>query len=109
MKKSLKLFAVSIAAFMTAATMAGLASCGGDDALKSEAKVTLSYWNSISGSDSEYMQNLVRDFNEDYKGEIYVENDTLLEDAHYQRILASFTDDSTADICLVHKLSLIHI
>lgn len=89
MKKSLKLFAVSIAAFMTAATMAGLASCGGDDALKSEAKVTLSYWNSISGSDSEYMQNLVRDFNEDYKGEIYVENDTLLEDAHYQRILTS--------------------
>lgn len=103
MKKSLKLFAVSIAAFMTAATMAGLASCGGDDALKSEAKVTLSYWNSISGSDSEYMQNLVRDFNEDYKGEIYVENDTLLEDAHYQRILTSFTDASTADICLVHK------
>ena len=103
MKKSLKLFAVSIAAFMTAATMAGLASCGGDDALKSDAKVTLSYWNSISGSDSEYMQNLVRDFNEDYKGEIYVENDTLLEDAHYQRILTSFTDDSTADICLVHK------
>lgn len=103
MKKGMKVFS-SVCAGVLAASMAfGFAACNSEDALKSQAKVTLTYWNSISGSDSEYMQNLVRDFNEEQQGEIYVENDTLLEDAHYQRILTSFTDNSTADICLVHK------
>lgn len=74
-----------------------------NDALQSGAAVTITFWNPITGPDATYMQELVRDFNVAHEGQIYVKADAQAEANHYQRILTSFTDNSTADLCLVHK------
>lgn len=83
----------------------GFAACGNgrDNELQANADVTITFWNPITGPDSSYMQELVSAFNEEHEGEIYVRADAQAEANHYQRILTSFTDGTTADLCLVHK------
>ena len=65
--------------------------------------VTVTFWNPITGPDAEYMQDLIKNFNEAYKGKIEIKADSQAEANHYQRILTSFSDESTADLCMVHK------
>lgn len=65
--------------------------------------VSITFWNPITGPDSTYMQDLIRAFNTAYKGKINVVSDAQAEANHYQRILTSFTDNSTADLCLIHR------
>lgn len=65
--------------------------------------VEITFWNPITGPDAVYMQDLVKNFNDAYKGKIYVKSDSQAEANHYQRIITSFTDNSTADLCMVHK------
>lgn len=65
--------------------------------------VSFTFWNPITGPDAEYMQELVKKFNDAYEGKIKVNVDSQAEDSHYQRILTSFTDNSTADLTMIHK------
>jgi len=65
--------------------------------------VTVTFWNPITGPDAEYMQDLIKNFNDAYKGKIEIKADSQAEANHYQRILTSFSDESTADLCMVHK------
>lgn len=65
--------------------------------------VNITFWNPITGPDSTYMQELVKQFNDAYSGKIKVNVDSQAEDSHYQRILTSFTDNSTADLTMIHK------
>ena len=65
--------------------------------------VNISFWNPITGPDATYMQELVKQFNDAYEGKIKVNVDSQAEDSHYQRILTSFTDNSTADLTMIHK------
>lgn len=65
--------------------------------------VSFTFWNPITGPDAEYMQELVKEFNDAYEGKIKVNVDSQAEDSHYQRILTSFTDNSTADLTMIHK------
>lgn len=65
--------------------------------------VTISFWNPITGPDSTYMQELVKEFNDAYLGKIKVNVDSQAEDSHYQRINTSFSDNSTADLTMIHK------
>lgn len=89
---------------MAAAMTSGLAACSNaDEQLKESAAVTITFWNPITGPDSAYMQELVADFNKANEGQIYVNSDAQAEASHYQRILTSFTDQSTADVTIVHK------
>lgn len=99
-----RLFKMTVACLLATASFAGLTACGDpDDQLQNEANVTISFWNPITGPDSTYMQDLVNDFNREHKGSIYVNADAQAEANHYQRILTSFTDRTTADLCIVHK------
>lgn len=61
------------------------------------------FWHPITGPDSKYMQDLIKDFNNEYKGKINVSASAQAEAGHYDKITNSFTDKSTADLCLVHK------
>ena len=88
-----------------------LASCGGqtetggtqgDENTPSGNAVSITFWNPITGPDSAYMQTLVADFNKEYAGRYRVDSDAQAESSHYQRILTSFTDNSTADVCIIH-------
>lgn len=65
--------------------------------------VQVTFWNSVTGPDAVYMQDLIKTFNDAYKGKIEIKADSQAETNHYQRILTSFSDDSTADLCMVHK------
>ena len=65
--------------------------------------VNFTFWNPITGPDATYMQDLVKEFNDAYEGKIKVTVDSQAEDNHYQRILTSFTDNSTADLTMIHK------
>lgn len=65
--------------------------------------VNISFWNPITGPDATYMQELVKEFNDAYTGKIKVNVDSQAEDSHYQRIMTSFTDNSTADLTMIHK------
>ena len=65
--------------------------------------VQITFWNPITGPDAVYMQDLIKNFNSAYKGKIEVKADSQAEANHYQRILTSFSDNSTADVCMVHR------
>lgn len=65
--------------------------------------VTITFWNPITGPDARYLQDLVDVFNNAYEGKIKVKLDSQDEDNHYQRILTSFSDNSTADLSIIHK------
>lgn len=65
--------------------------------------VQVTFWNPITGPDAVFMQDLIKAFNDAYKGEIEIKADSQADANHYQRILTSFRDNSTADLCMVHK------
>ena len=68
-----------------------------------ENPVSISFWNPITGPDSGYLQGLVKTWNDKYGNAISINNSSLDEEDHYQRILTSFSDNSTADLTIVHK------
>ena len=65
--------------------------------------ITLTFWSPIVGPDAGYFQDIVTNWNTNYGNWIRISSDPLEEEAHYTRILTSFTDQTTADICLIHK------
>ena len=102
--------------FLMLFAIVGLCSCEDEeaevpthDSIKIEVKdvdlknVEVSFWNPITGPDAVYMQDLIKVFNDAYKGKITIKADSQAEANHYQRILTSFSDNSTADLCMVHK------
>lgn len=102
--------------FLMFFAIVGLASCDDEetqvpahDQIKIEVQdvdlsnVQVTFWNPITGPDAVYMQDLIKLFNEAYKGKIEIKADSQAEANHYQRILTSFSDNSTADLCMVHK------
>lgn len=102
-EENMKRFSIILSLLLAIILMFSLAACnGGEDDLNIGDAVKITFWNPITGPDSSYMQTLVSDFNKQYKGQIYVDVNTQAEDKHYQRILTSFTDNSTADVCIVH-------
>lgn len=60
---------------------------GGNNDEPSGDAVTITFWNPITGPDASYMQELVRDFNDEYAGRFFVRADAQAEANHYQRIL----------------------
>ena len=99
-----RILAAALSCALLAGSAVGFAACTNeDDQLRDAADVTITFWNPITGPDAQYMQDLVSNFNKANEGSIYVEADAQAEDNHYQRILTSFTDNSTADLCLIHK------
>ncbi len=65
--------------------------------------VNLSFWSPIVGPDAGYFQEIITNWNTNYGNWIKISSDPVEEEAHYTRILTSFNDQSTADICLIHK------
>ncbi|MCR4660380.1 MAG: extracellular solute-binding protein [Clostridia bacterium] len=68
-----------------------------------DSPVNIKFWNPITGPDAGNLQNLVRYWNDTYGNYIKISNDPLAENDHYTRILTSFSDNSTADLTLIHS------
>ena len=108
----MKLRKLSIALLMVLVS-ANLSSCDGGTGTSNSVGISIkdvdlenvqvSFWNPITGPDAVYMQDLIKNFNDAYKGKIEIKADSQAEANHYQRILTSFSDNSTADLCMVHK------
>lgn len=65
--------------------------------------VNIKFWNPISGPDSGNLQNLIKYWNNTYGDYISISNDSLAEGDHYTRLYTSFSDNSTADLTLIHS------
>lgn len=103
MKK--RILAIFLALTMIFSTAAILSGCdgGGDVTAPTGDAVTITFWHPITGPDAKYMQDLINNFNKEYDGKIFVKASAQAEAAHYDKITNSFTDNSTADICMIHK------
>ncbi len=100
MKKNItKILALFISAFM----LVGATACAGKTDKNNGSETVITFWNPITGPDSGYMDQLITDFNKEYKGTYRVNSDAQAEASHYQRITTSMTDNSVADLTLVHK------
>lgn len=99
--------------FLTIFAITSLCACGDEEGTEPSIDVNIkdvnlenvqiTFWNPITGPDAVYMQDLIKNFNKAYNGKIEVKADSQAENNHYQRILTSFSDNSTADLCMVHK------
>ena len=100
-----KLITLALSCTMIAGCAVGFAACGGgdDDDVNPDAKIQLTFWNPITGPDSSYMQRLVKDFNKENEGEIFVKDTANAEETYYQNLSLSFNDNSSPDLALIHK------
>ena len=65
--------------------------------------VNLKLWTPITGPDSGYLQNLVAKWNAKFGDYLKITSDPLSEKDHYVRIITSLSDNSTADLTLIHQ------
>lgn len=101
MKK--RIISVILSIVMVMSLCAIMAGCQPDEPANDGNAVNITFWHPITGPDSKYMQDLILEFNKEYKGKIYVNASAQAEAGHYDKITNSFTDKSTADVCLIHK------
>ena len=71
-KKFLKGLALALSSTLLVSAVAGLSACGGSDPLSEEAKVKITFWGNGDENENKVFQGLVQQFNEQNKGEIYV-------------------------------------
>ncbi len=102
-----KMIALALSCTMIAGVAACFAACGNpennDGGGNSDAKIQLTFWNPITGPDSSYMQRLVKDFNKENEGEIFVKDTANAEETFYQNLSLSFNDRTSPDLALIHK------
>lgn len=72
-----------------------------DGGEKSNEVIKLTYWVPFSGSDGEYMENMVKTFNESQK-EIQVEFMNNNWDNYYPKLLSSLAAKSAPDVAVAH-------
>ncbi len=65
--------------------------------------VNISLWSPITGPDSGYLQNLVTAWNANFGKNVKLSSDPLQENAHYTRLITSMSDNSTADLVMIHR------
>lgn len=100
--KAKKIIAAVLSCTMIAGCVVGMAACG-EGSSSTDAAVTISFWNPITGPDAEYMQVLIKNFNAEHEGKIYVNDTAKAEDTHYTNISNSFNDNSSPDLAIIHK------
>lgn len=71
MKRSKKVIALALSSTLLLSAVVGMTACGSDP-LASEAKTRITFWGNGDENENKVFQNLVQQFNEANKGEIYV-------------------------------------
>ena len=65
--------------------------------------VNIKLWSPITGPDSGYLQNLVTAWNASFGDNVKLTSDPLSENSHYTRLITSMSDNSTADLVMIHR------
>ena len=95
MKKLVMLLIVMVASF-------ALAACGGDDNDRPEGEVAITFWNIFTGPDGEAMRQMVRDFNEEYEGQVRVSTQTIPETDFYDVFTTAVPQGQGPDVAIMH-------
>ncbi len=70
--------------------------------LNTDEEIEISFACSITGADSEYMQQLIADFNREYKGKINVRASLRAEASHYTTLIAAASNGTLPDLAIIH-------
>ncbi|TYC01834.1 MAG: ABC transporter substrate-binding protein [Kosmotoga sp.] len=65
-------------------------------------EIVLEFWNGFTGPDGEYIQNLVDQFNEEFKDEIKVNTSTMLWGDYYTKLPIALASGKGPDVGIVH-------
>lgn len=76
---------------------------GGEPSLPVFENVALTFGNPITGADGTAMRQLVREFNEDYAGQISVEETFLPEVDYYESLITTIPMKRSFDVALIHS------
>ncbi len=68
-----------------------------------QGKVTISYWNLLTGADGTMMRQLVRNFNEEYKGVIEVAEQSVNGDDYYNTLNMMIPIGRGPDVAIMHS------
>ena len=68
-----------------------------------DLRVNIKLWSPITGPDSGYLQNLVTAWNSSFGEHVKLSSDPLNENNHYTRLITSMSDNSTADLVMIHR------
>ena len=99
-----RLLTAALACVLGFGSIVGFTACSNDnDKLEAAADLTVTFWHPITGPDAEYMQKLIKNFNTEHEGKIFVKDSANAEDTHYTNISNSFNDNSSPDLALIHK------
>ncbi|OXM86001.1 ABC transporter substrate-binding protein [Paenibacillus rigui] len=77
-------------------------STAGTEAAASGKKVKITYWTPFSGGDGDYMNAMVKKFNEE-SADIQVEQDPSKADDYYTKLQTALAADSAPDVAIVHS------
>lgn len=102
MMKEKKIIALSLSCTMLAGGLVGMTACG-EEELGKDANITVTFAHPITGPDAEFMQTLIKNFNEAHKGDIFIKDSANDEETHYRSLNNSITDKSSPDLAIVHK------
>ena len=75
------------------------AACGGDGSSQSggdSGEITLRFWNGFTGLDGDSMDEMIKDFNDEYAGEIKVSADKMAWDTLFTKITTTKTNLKSA-------------
>jgi multiple sugar transport system substrate-binding protein len=89
--------AAGIAVTLSACTGQGASGSGDEDAESANGKVTLTFWNGLTGGDRKTVDKLIGEFNDTHK-KVRVKSVPMPWDVFYQKLLTSVSSGSGPDI-----------
>lgn len=101
MKKILVILLVITTVFTLSACRGG--SSGKEDPIKEGELISLKYWNSLTGADGDIMRALVKQFNEEHKDKIEVNETFVNEVDYYTNINLLVPQKRGPDVAIMHS------
>lgn len=103
MKRSTKMIALALSSTMMFSTVIGMTACGSKDPLASEAKETITFWGNGDENENKVFQSLVQQFNEQNRGEIYVNYELQSSGDYGDRVNAALGKSrATVDVLYIN-------
>lgn len=108
--KFIKVLPVALCALMTLTGCRGGGNTSVDDSLEFNSNgeiefknVKLTFGNPITGADGAHMRKLVKDFNEEYKGKIEIQESYVTEKSFYENLELTIPMSRAPEVVLIHS------
>lgn len=101
-----KVFAYVLAASICVLSFAGCNSKTSTSSATAKGPVTISFWNSFTGSDGDTLKKLVDQFNTEYQGKIKIDMNILSADAFTQKLPPAIATKTAPDLVTLSSISM---